>query len=807
MSIRTEEFEKLGAFYLGRPYDLDTKKRGDGLILYDSKDLVTHGVVLGMTGSGKTGLCLALLEEAAIDGIPAIVIDPKGDIANLLLTFPDLKAADFRPWINEDDARRKGLDPDAFAAAQAGTWAKGLAESGQDGQRIARLRSAVEIALYTPGSNAGLPVSILSSLECPPPEVADDTEAMADRIESTVSSLLALLGVDADPLQSREHLVLSNIFRHAWSQGQDLDLPGLIQNLQHPPFDQVGVMPLDSLFPEKDRMALALRLNNLLAAPGFDLWLQGEALDPSRLLHTAAGKPRVAIFSIAHLGDAERMFFVSLLLNQMVAWMRAQSGTTSLRALVYMDEIAGYLPPTAAPPSKKPMLTLLKQARAFGVGVLLATQNPVDLDYKALSNIGTWFLGRLQTERDKLRVLDGLEGSAAGQAAGFDRATMEKTLSALGNRVFLMNNVHEDEPVVFETRWVMSYLAGPLTRAQLKVLADPMRAAQPAATGKGKPAAEAVPGKAAAGGGTMVKPQVAKQIDEFFLPLPPDSDPADFVYQPRVLRAGRIGIEDAKLGVSLTDETCDLVPIDDDRAAADWKHATPFDADVSTLSRAAVPGVAFQSLPKELGEAKFYTAVKRDYADQLAEEGGVDLLRSPSLGEVSQPGEHERDFRLRLVQKAREARDERVRLLREDYAKRLAREQDDVGRAQAAVDREKAQAATAKWSTLASVGSALLGAFMGRKKISVTNLRRVGTVGTSMSRTLGQSGDVNRAEDKLAAELEDVAKLEEELQGKIREIESTIDPVTETLESVRLRPLKKNVSVQSCGLAWVPVVR
>ena len=807
MSIRTEDFEKLGTFYLGRPYDLETKTRGDGLLLYDSKDLVTHGVVLGMTGSGKTGLCLALLEEAAIDGVPAIVIDPKGDIANLLLTFPDLKAADFRPWINEDDARRKGLDPDAFAAAQADAWAKGLAESGQDGQRIARLRSAVEIALYTPGSNAGLPVSTLSSLECPPPEVADDAEAMADRIESTVSSLLALLGIDADPLQSREHLVLSNIFRNAWSQGLDLDLPGLIQSLQHPPFDQVGVMPLDSLFPEKDRMALALRLNNLLAAPGFDLWLEGEALEPSRLLHTAAGKPRVAIFSIAHLGDAGRMFFVSLLLNQIVAWMRAQSGTTSLRALVYMDEIAGYLPPTAAPPSKKPMLTLLKQARAFGVGVLLATQNPVDLDYKALSNIGTWFLGRLQTERDKLRVLDGLEGSAAGQAAGFDRTTLEKTLSALGNRVFLMNNVHEDEPVVFETRWVMSYLAGPLTRAQLKVLADPMRAAQPAAAGKGRPAAEVVPGKPAAGGGTMVKPPVAKQIDEFFLPLPPGSAPADFVYQPRVLRAGRIVIEDAKLGVSLTDETCDLVPIAGGRAAADWKHATALDADVSTLSRAAVPGVAFQSLPKEFGEAKFYTAAKRDYADQLAREGGVDLLRSPSLGEVSQPGEHERDFRLRLVQKAREMRDERVRLLREDYAKRLAREQDDVGRAQAAVEREKAQAATAKWSTLASVGSALLGTFMGRKKISVTNLRRVGTVGTSMSRTLGQSRDVNRAEEKLAAELEDVAKLEEELQGKIREIESTIDPVTETLESVRLRPMKKNVSVQACGLAWVPVAR
>ncbi len=423
------DFEKLGVFYLGRPYDWQQKKAQDGLILYDSKDLVTHAVCVGMTGSGKTGLCLALIEEAAIDGIPAILIDPKGDLANLLLTFPGLQPEDFRPWVNEDDARRKNLSVDDYARQQAELWQKGLASWGEDGARIQRLRDAADFAVYTPGSNAGIPLSILKSFAAPPPAIREDEELLRERIGTTATSLLGLLGIDADPIKSREHILIATILDTAWRQGQELDLAGLIQQIQTPPVKRVGVLDLDAFFPSKDRFALAMALNNLLAAPGFGAWLEGEPLDVANLLHTPEGKPRVAIVSIAHLNDAERMFFVSLLLNQVVGWMRTQSGTTSLRALLYMDEIFGFFPPVANPPSKTPLLTLLKQARAFGVGVVLATQNPVDLDYKGLSNTGTWFIGRLQTERDKARVLDGLEGAAGIAGQGFDRAELERILS------------------------------------------------------------------------------------------------------------------------------------------------------------------------------------------------------------------------------------------------------------------------------------------------------------------------------------------------------------------------------------------
>src|SRR5262245_6577694 len=413
------DFEKLGVFYLGKTYDPAKKTRREELVLYDSRDLVTHAVCVGMTGSGKTGLCLALIEEAAIDGVPAILIDPKGDLGNLLLTFPSLAPADFRPWINEEDAARKGLSPDDYAKQQAETWKKGLADWGEDGDRIRRLREAADFAIYTPGSTAGLPVSILRSFAAPPEGVRGDPELLGERVASTATSLLTLLAIDADPLQSREHILVSTILAAAWSKGEDLDLAALIARIQNPGVARIGVVDLESFFPAKDRFALAMRLNNLLAAPGFAAWLEGDPLDAATLLRTAAGKPRVSILSIAHLSDAERMFFVTLLLNQVLAWMRAQSGTTSLRAILYMDEIAGYFPPVAAPPAKTPLLTLLKQGRAFGLGVVLATQNPVDLDYKGLSNTGTWFLGRLQTERDKARVLEGLEGAAVG-AKGFD---------------------------------------------------------------------------------------------------------------------------------------------------------------------------------------------------------------------------------------------------------------------------------------------------------------------------------------------------------------------------------------------------
>ena len=446
VSEAVTDYEKLGQFYLGKEYDLDSKEVREDLLMYDSKDLVTHGVVLGMTGSGKTGLCIALLEEAAMDNIPAIIIDPKGDIANLMLAFPDLDAKSFQPWVNADDAAKKGVSVEEFSEKTAAMWKKGLVDWGQEPERIARFKDKVDVNIFTPGSSAGIPVSILSSLGAPPPEVMEDGELFGDQVSSTVESLLSLIGVDSDGSQSQEAVLLGAIFMGEWKEGRGLDLEKLIRQIQRPNFGKIGVIDLESFYPEKSRQDLAMKFNSLLASPGFAAWLEGAPLDVASMLHRDDGKPRMSIFSIAHLSDAERMFFVSLLLNQMLAWMRTQRGTTSLRALLYMDEIYGYLPPTANPPSKRPMMTMLKQARAFGLGCLLATQNPVDLDYKALSNIGTWFLGRLQTERDKARVLDGLEGAAGSQNAKFDRKKLETMLSGLGNRVFLMNNVHEDYP-------------------------------------------------------------------------------------------------------------------------------------------------------------------------------------------------------------------------------------------------------------------------------------------------------------------------------------------------------------------------
>jgi hypothetical protein len=460
-------FEKLGLFYLGREVD---PAATDVPLLYDSSDLVTHGVIAGMTGSGKTGLGIGMIEEAAIDGVPVIAIDPKGDLGNLLLTFPQLAASDFAPWVDADEARRAGQTPDAFAASEAAKWSKGLAEWGQDGARIQRLRDAAEFALYTPGSSSGRPLSIVKSFAHPDPEVMNDVDLLQDRVTTAATSVLTLAGVDAEPLRSREHTLIASLFGESWRAGRDRDLATLITQIQTPPITKIGVVDLESFFPSKDRFTLAMQLNQLLAAPGFGAWLEGEALDIDRLLYNEAGKPRVSIVSIAHLDDQERMFFVSLLLNEIVGWMRSRRGTSSLRALIYFDEIFGFLPPVANPPSKAPLLTILKQARAFGVGLIVATQNPVDLDYKALSNAGTWMLGRLQTDRDKARVLDGLEGAATALGSGLDRAEMDRLLSSLGKRRFVLHNVHARQPVVFETRWTLSYLRGPLGREEIRSL-------------------------------------------------------------------------------------------------------------------------------------------------------------------------------------------------------------------------------------------------------------------------------------------------------------------------------------------------
>jgi hypothetical protein len=643
-----EDFEKLGAFYLGRPYDLKEKKPGAGLVLYDSKDLVTHAVCVGMTGSGKTGLCVALLEEAAIDGIPSIIIDPKGDLANLLLTFPELSTADFAPWVNEEDAQKKNLSTNEYATSQAEFWKKGLADWGQDGARIKRLREAADFRIYTPGSNAGIPVSILKSFAAPPESIRDDNELMTERVNTTVTSLLGLVGIEADPIKSREHILISNILNSAWAESRDLDIAALIQQIQTPPMTRVGVLDVESFFPSKDRFELAMSLNNLLAAPGFSSWMEGEPLDIQQILHTPEGKPRVAIFSIAHLGDAERMFFVSLLLNQTLGWMRTQSGTTSLRAILYMDEIFGYFPPVANPPSKLPLLTLLKQGRAYGLGVVLVTQNPVDLDYKGLSNTGTWFIGRLQTERDKARVIEGLEGVAAGSGQKFDRQQMEQTLAGLSNRIFLLNNVHEDGTEVFESRWAMSYLRGPLTRTQIKSLMQrakdqpPATPPMPAVAGQAPatapaPASQPTQAASATTSAASQRPVLPPEVSQFFIPVRGGESNSTLMYQPMLLGAADVHFSSSR-SLEMTQQLCLLATINDGPIAVDWAQAEMIDFPVEDLEQTANEGAQFASLPSAASKAKNYAAWKKDLANWVYRNQRLELLESPSLDLASNPG-------------------------------------------------------------------------------------------------------------------------------------------------------------------------
>lgn len=794
MEISMVDYEKLGKFYLGREYDAETQKPDGDLVLYDSKDLCTHGVVLGMTGSGKTGLCIALLEEAAMDNIPSIIIDPKGDIANLMLTFPQLDAASFRPWIHEDDARRKDVTPDALAESTASLWKNGLAQWGQTPERIALYREKVDINIFTPGSRAGIPVSILSSLAAPPFEVMDDAELAGEQIESTVTSLLGLVGIEGDTIQSPEAVLLSNIFHHAWSAGQGLTLESMIRHIQKPAFDKVGVIDLEAFLPEKSRQTLALRFNNLLASPGFATWLEGPPLDIASMLHTKEGKPRCSIFSIAHLDDTQRMFFVSLLLNQLLGWMRSQNGTSSLRAMLYMDEIFGYLPPTANPPSKRPMMTLLKQGRAFGVGCLLATQNPVDLDYKALSNIGTWFLGRLQTERDKARVLDGLEGAATSQGAGFDRSEMDRLLSGLGNRVFLMNNVHEDAPVLFHVRWVMSYLAGPITRGQIKTLMDPKRGAftpppelpNPMALPSATPEAP-----------DSARPAIGAGVVEMF--IHPAGVVDDIIYQPHLLREGKVHFTSAKADVDASRAVRTVSAITP--TGIDWEKKV--EAPVNMLDSAPATGAGFAELPGFAMNATNYKQVEKDFSEWIYRNERGDVWYCQALKTWSKLGESEADFRARLLHQAHEARDEAVEKIQAATARKLRTVESRLQTAEGQLARNTASAKSAKVQASVSILGGILGTLFGRKA-GVGTITR-GSTAVNRSTTAynrSQSEEASRA--KVESIREEIKEIERELETEVKKISASFDPQSLELEAEALRPTRANVIVDRVALLWLP---
>ncbi len=814
-----QDFEKLGAFYLGKAFDMEKGATRDELLLYDSKDLTTHAMCVGMTGSGKTGLCLSLLEEAAIDGIPAIAIDPKGDLGNLFLTFPELAPSNFREWIDDSEAARKGMTPDQYAARVADMWRNGLASWGQAPDRIAKFRNSVDMSIYTPGSSAGLPLTVLRSFSAPSDAVLNDSDAFRERVSSAASGLLALLGIDADPVRSREHILISNILTRAWQDGRSLDIARLIGEIQTPPFEKVGIMDLETFFPVKDRVELAMSLNNLLASPSFASWMEGEPLDVKRLLYTAEGKPRLSIISIAHLSDPERMFFVTILLNEVLAWVRSQPGTSSLRALLYMDEVFGYFPPIGNPPSKQPMLTLLKQARAFGLGVVLATQNPVDLDYKGLSNTGTWFLGRLQAERDKMRVLEGLEGASAQAGSTFDKQKMEAALAGLSSRVFIMNNVHETEPIVFQTRWALSYLRGPLTRQHIQKLMEPKKsAAEAAKTRPGAPTAAnaaaasrsrakspaavvAEPTALAETGPPIVPPEVAVYYlrgDELIL------DEARLVYRPALLGTAKMHFSRSTYKVDTWQRRALLQPIDSEVADGAWEGATSVDEQTIDLAVDPSNAATFAELPGDLLRAKNYSGWAKQLKSNLYSTQRLMVFKCKELKKYSQAGESEGDFRIRLSQLAHEQRDLAVEKLRKKYASKFATIKDRIESAQAAVDRETAQARKAKFDTAISFGGTLLGALFGRKLASRTSVSRASTSMRSASRAAQQHSDIARAEKKLKDYKEKFEVLEEEFEDEVDELEAKFDVDNFEFEKLPVRPLKSDIEVGEVALVWTP---
>jgi len=799
------DFEKLGSFYIGKEYDIKTSKLLDKLVMYDSRDLTTHAVCIGMTGSGKTGLCIDILEEAAIDNIPAIIIDPKGDITNLLLTFPNLSKEEFSPWVDPDEANRKGMSIDDYALQQAELWKKGLADWGQDGNRIKLLRDNVDFVVYTPGSEAGTPVSILHSFDAPSSSWEDESELIREQIQGIVSGILGLIGVDADPINSREHILISNIFEHFWSKNQNLDIAKLILSIQDPPFRTLGVFEIDTFFPKKDRMTLSMKLNSLIASPSFKNWLEGQPLDITGFLKNKEGKIRHSIFYIAHLNDSERMFFVTLLLNQIISWMRKQSGTNSLRTLIYMDEIFGYFPPVANPPSKKPLLTLLKQARAFGVGIMLATQNPVDLDYKGLTNTGTWFIGRLQTERDKLRLLEGLDTISSSSNATLNKDEIDKLISNLGKRVFILHSIHEDAPLIFQTRWAMSYLRGPMTKNEIKSIMK-NKAPEIFTSIKTQMPNEILTGKL-----TAAPPTISSEIQQVFLPITKSSnlaiqeiknryqkeisfDTTSLIYKPGVLGKCIIHYQDKNVGLNQDQEkSLILYPSE----IMQWENSK--ELKISNLITSPEEKAKFMEIPESINDIKDFNELKKNFSDFLFYNSNFKLYYSPLLKVYSNPNETKADFILKITQMARERRDEEVDKIEQKYAKEFEKLRDKLEKSQTLLIKKQASASALKQEAMVSAGESVIGMFMGRR-----STRSATKAMNKYQKSKTVAIDIEEAQKDIESINKEMQLLENELKLQIESIKQKREKEISEVKEVLIQPKKSDIEIKMISLAWIP---
>lgn len=810
-----------GQFYLGKIFDMQAGKLTDELLQYDPADLTTHAVVTGMTGSGKTGMCVGLLEEAAIEGIPAIIIDPKGDLTNLLLHFSNLLPADFEPWIDPDTARREGKTTAQAAQETAENWKNGLTGWGLGAEQIKLIDQSVDFGIYTPGSSAGVPVNILSSFAAPGIPWEENREILREKISTIVTALLGLIGlINIDPLKSREHILLSNILENAWSKGVSLDLTELILQTQNPPFERLGAFPVNNFFPANDRFQLAMQLNNFLASPSFEVWREGVPLDIGDLLFSPTGKPRHSIFYLAHLNENERMFFVTLLFASIESWMRTQRGTSALRALVYFDEILGYLPPVANPPSRPIMLRMLKQARAFGVGLLLATQNPVDVDYKGLSNAGTWFVGRLQTDQDKQRLLDGLE-SAGG---GLDRASTDRLISKLGKRTFLLHNVHEKGPKIFQTRWAMNFLAGPLTRNQIPQLMSLIPGEAKAAKEQGSMpagAVAAVPAREAAGKipaatttaepTSTTRPVVPAGVDEFFIPnnlayseaLTAGHIPASaqiqqggFLYRPALLAQAEVVYLARKYNLEMTRKVSSLPTEIRGRLVA-WEDFPWQPYKREELTGTPLPGARYTSIPAWLSDARQITGWQADFIEWVYRNGTIHVRANEDLKVFVGPEVTTAEFRELCSKAAKDGMQAELDKIEAAYQKKLVVLESKVKRQTMEVDAQENELGQRRMEELGKGAETLFGMLGGRKRSISSNL-------TKRRMTSQAKADLKQEQAELELLEKQLTELENEKEAGLAEVKDRWAGMVDNEVDLPVTPYKKDIYLDFFGLVWLP---
>ncbi len=797
-------------YYLGKIFDAKTKTNTDEKVLLEPSNLTTHAVVTGMTGSGKTGLCIGLLEEAALHGIPAIIIDPKGDLTNMVLHFPSQEAKDFEPWIDPETARQSGKTVEQMAVETAERWKKGLAEWGLGSEQLKALGEKADYAIYTPGSSSGIPVNILSSFQSPDLDWETNAEVLRERISSTVTALLGLIGLnDIDPLRSREHILLSNLIETAWTKKESLTLTDLILQVQNPPMERLGAFPLESFFPEKERFSLAILLNNFLAAPSFQVWQQGQTLDIAALLYPPSGKPRHSIFYLAHLSENERMFFVTLLFAAVETWMRSQRGTGNLRALVYFDEIMGYLPPVANPASKTVMMRMLKQARAFGVGLVLATQNPVDVDYKALSNAGTWMIGRLQTEQDKQRLLDGLT-SAGGNTSV---ATFDKLISGLQKRVFLYHSIYKPAPVSFSTRWCLNFLAGPMTRDQIP-LANQLVGADDAEAGGKSTEKGTKPEKNIRTGSQTAqvsasRPAVPGEIAEYFLParrpfseaaksagLPANASADALVYKAALLLQSEVRYLSRQYNVETSKKIAAILD-SPSSGLVKWEDYVTDALDTGTLDTNPQPKALFHPVDGWLGDAKKTSDLLKDFQEWIYRSSPLKLATNKTLKVTATPEMSKADFHKLCTESAQEALQAELDKVEKTWQTKISTLQRKITAQELDVKLAENEVNRRKLEGLATGGAAVLGMLTGRKR--------------SFSSTINKVGMTASAKDKMAAETQDLKALQDQLLDLQQQKEDALQLVKEKwvdsagdLGEIMIKPAKSDIFNDLFAVGWLP---